>query len=201
MASVPDACATHENPPPVFWEPAEEQLRMHFERFRILRQHFAVVFDAALWWLNALERMFAEFPDLKAIGLWRKTDACARSFVSQKGVGRGSLNHWAVPGNGIWAASGADPWLPSYAAPASCESDPDGAKLAMVTRYVTEYNQVLKQAAAAHPDRVLLVRTEDLSNGETYARISDFVGFNVPGPAAALNVGTTADSEKPEMHF
>jgi uncharacterized protein YozE (UPF0346 family) len=201
MRGVPDACATHENPPPLFWEPFEEQLRVHIERFRILTQYFAVVFDSAHWWLNSLERIFGECPDLKAIGLWRETDSCVQSFMQQKGTGQGSLNHWAVPGNGIWSASPADPWYPGYAVPASSVSDPDGAKRALVTRYVTEYNQALERIAATHLDRLLLVRTEHLSNADAYARMSDFLGLEVPMPAVPLNVGNTADGNKPELTF
>ena len=201
MAGVPQSCATHENPPPLFWEPFEEQLRVHIERFRILTQYFAVVFDGAHWWLNALERIFVEFPDVKVIGLWRETGSCTQSLLNQKGTGKGSLNHWAVPGNGIWSPSPADPWYPGYAVPASLVSDPDAAKRAMVTRYVTEYNQMLKQTAAAHPDRMLLVQTEELSNAETYAQMSDFLGFELRMPATALNVGNTADGNKPELTF
>ena len=201
MAGVPGACATHENPPVLYWEPLEEQIQVHVERFRILTQYFAVVFDASHWWLNALERLFGELPDVKAIGLYRETQACAQSFLNQKGSGKGSPNHWAVPGNDIWAAVPGDPCYPSYPLPESLVSNPDAAKRAMVTRYVSEYNQTLQRTAAAHPDRLLLVRTEDLSNAEAYARMSDFLGFELRVPSAALNVGGTADSDQMALTF
>lgn len=201
MTGVADACATHENPPPLFWDPLEEQLATHVERFRILADYFAIVFDSSHWWLNAVGRMFREFPDARAIGLQRDTDACVRSFMQRKGSGKGSLNHWAVPGNGVWMLSPADPWYPSYAAPGNSADDPDAAKRAMITRYVAEYNQALERTADAYPGRVLLVRTEELSDPATYRAMSDFAGCEVIAPSAALNVGNTADGNQPEFTF
>jgi hypothetical protein len=201
FAALPGACATHENPPPLFWKPLAEQMQPQLERFRLLTQYYAVVFDAAHWWINVLDQVFKEFPDTKVVGLQRETDTCVGSFVRMKGTGRGTLNHWATPGNGIWATSPGDPLYPSYAVPASSVSDPDGAKAALIGRYVTEYNQKLQQTAKAHPDRVMLVRTEDLNNVETFARMSEFLNLPLAMPAKALNVGNTSDSNKLEMTF
>jgi hypothetical protein len=201
FAALPTACATHENPPAIFWQPIAEQVQVHVERLKILSRHFALVFDAAHWWLNVLDRVFAEFPAAKAIGLVRETAACARSFLQTKGRGAGSLNHWAVPGNGIWSTSPGDPLYPSYAVPARLLSDPDAAKLAMIERYVTEYNDALAQAAARHADRVLIVRTEELNAPATAERLAAFLGFQLLIPSVPRNVGTTADSDKLEMTF
>jgi hypothetical protein len=201
MKRVSGACATHENPPSIYWQPCEEQLSCHVERFRLLTQYFAVVFDASYWWLNARERIFREFPQAKPIGLYRDTQSCVESFMAQKGSGKGSLNHWAPPDNGIWATSTGDPCLPSYPLPETSAVDPDGAKRSMLERYVGEYNDALARLAESMPERVLLARTEELNSAETYARMSDFVGFELPRPEAALNVGTSADGIKPEMTF
>jgi len=201
MAGVPETCATHENPPPLFWEPLEDQLRVHIKRFRILTQYFAVVFDASHWWLNPLSRLFDEFPDLRVIGLWRETGACVQSFLNQKGSGRGSVNHWAQPGNGLWTSGPGDASLPSYPVPEGLAANPDLAKRMMVTRYVTDYNQALERMAATYARRVLLVRTEELGDEGTYARISSFVGFEVRKPGESLNVGGAVDSEKVEWNF
>ena len=69
VAMLPDVCAMHENPPLIYWEPVEEQVRFHLDRLRFLADYYAVVFDASHWWLNVLRRFFAEFPEGKAIGL------------------------------------------------------------------------------------------------------------------------------------
>ncbi len=201
FAAVEGACSTHENPPHVFWKPYEEQVRFHVERFRLLSQYYSVVFDAAHWWLNLLDRMFDEFPTAKAIGLVREVQPCVRSFMKIKGSGRGSMNHWVAPGNGIWAASPFDASFPSYAAPRSSLSDPDAAKSAQIERYVREYNAALENAAQQKSDRILLIRTDDLSRPETFARISDFVGVTLPATSDVLNAGGTADSDKHEVMF
>jgi hypothetical protein len=201
LAGVSDACATHENPPMIFWQPIEEQLEVHFERFRRLADRFALVFDAASWWLNALERFFAEFPQAKVIGLYRDTAACVQSFMKIKGSGRGSLNHWAAPGNGIWTTSPGDPMYPSYAVPTALVNNPDAAKAVLIERYVTEYNQKLHEAAAKYGQRMLLLRTEELGEPATIARLSAFLGVSLSMPPAAMNVGGTTDSDKLEMTF
>jgi hypothetical protein len=201
MAGVWDVCSTHENPPMLYWVPLEVQLAFHVERFRVLSRYFAIVFDASYWWLNALARMFAEFPDTKVIGLHRETRSCVESFMTTKGTGRGSLNHWAPPANGVWAASPGDPAFPKYELPAPEITDPDAAKRAMITRYVSEYNAALAGLAAQRPNQVLLVRTEDLRNAAAYARIGAFLGCALQVPEVSLNVGTTADGIKPEMTY
>lgn len=201
MARTPHVCGTHENPPMLYWEPLEEQLGFHIERFRILSQYFSVVFDAAYWWLNSRERIFDEFPDAKVIALCRETPSCVESFMARKGSGKGSLNHWAPRGNTIWATSPGDPSLPSYEIADSLLADPDAAKRAMLTRYVTEYNEALDRLAVADPQRVIVVHTEDLNDAKTYGRISDFLGIEVQMPDAALNVGASKDSARPNTTF
>jgi hypothetical protein len=201
FTAIDGACATHENPPHVFWKPYEEQVRFHIERFRLLSQHFPLVFDAAHWWLNLLDRVVAEFPTAKAIGLMRDVEPSVRSFMKIKGSGRGSMNHWVAPGNGIWAASPFDTSFPSYAVPQALLGDPDAAKSALVERFVREYQASMEQAAQAKPDRVLLVRTEDLSSPAAAARIGEFVGFALPTTGEVLNAGGTADSDKHEVMF
>ncbi len=59
FALRPDVCSTHENPPLIFWDPVEEQVRFHCDRLRILVDYFPLVFDAAHWWLNAAPRSSA----------------------------------------------------------------------------------------------------------------------------------------------
>jgi hypothetical protein len=194
--SLPDSCSTHENPPPISWEkPLEEQLRFHFDRFSMLREYYAVVFDASHWWLNSLERVFAEFPNAKAIGLYRQTQACVRSYMSIKGRGPGSTNHWVPPANGIWNTSPGDPSYPTYPVPSNAAGEPDAAKAAVIERYVIEYNQALQALAARLPERLLLLRTEDLNAAETAARLTDLLGMPIVIPQA-LNVGGTADSNR-----
>jgi hypothetical protein len=114
LASFHDSCATHENPPLIYCNPEKEQLEFHFRRFRLLAKFFTLVFDASHWWLWAIDRFFEEFPYGKAIGLYSDTQACVQSFARVKGQGKGALNHWVAPGNGIWCANNWDRTYPTY---------------------------------------------------------------------------------------
>jgi hypothetical protein len=193
IAGNGEGCATHENPPLVYWPPLAVQLTFHFERFEILARRFALVFDAAHWWLGAVDAFLDRFPDGAIIGLHRDPEACARSFLQIKGAGPGTLNHWAPPGNGLWRPNLWDPVYPTYAVPEGAASDPDAAKLAMIRRYVADYSARLTTLAEQWPDRVLLVATESLGDGATQRKIFAFLGLAGTPAAAALNVGTVAD--------
>jgi hypothetical protein len=199
FAAVDDACATHENHPFIYWQPQEEQTQFHFERLRRLANHFRVVFDAAHWWLNVLERFLEEFPSAKVVALTRDNESCVQSFLNVKGRGAGSVNHWAPPGNGIWPSNLWDPVYPQYPVPTDAESDPEPAKAALVRRYVDEYQQTIGRLAAAHPQRILVLRTEELNDSVTSARLSAHVGTQVTIPEAGLNAGTVSDGES--EHF
>lgn len=194
IGTVPEACATHENPPLINWEPMEEQLRFHFDRMRQLADYYAIVFDASHSWLTSLGRFLAEFPGGKVIGLWRETPACVRSFMNIKGSGRQSANHWAPPGNGIWLTSLADPTYPSYPLVGGVVHDPDATKAALIERYVNDYNHTLRSLTQTVPERFLLIRTEELSTPQTIDRLSDFLGLKVSMPPP-LNVASTKDGE------
>lgn len=204
FASIPNVCATHENPPHIFWKPFEEQVRFHFDRLRMLADYFPVVFDAAHWWLNVCPRFLTEFPNSKLIGLVRDMDKCVTSFLKFQGRGFGSANHWAPPNNGVWRTAHWDPAFPAYAISAGIQPGTDdayNAKKLMVARYVTEYNQSLSALAGAHAQRVMLIRTESLNEQTTAARLRSFVGLDVTMPARSLNVGNNNEGAQPECWF
>ncbi len=201
MAAIPGVCATHENPPPIDWQPTEEQARFHLDRLRFLADYHQIVFDASHWWLNLLGRYLAEIPGGKVIAMCRNTEDCVRSFMRIKGAGLNSINHWAPPGNNIWATALFDPTYPSYTLEANLLTDPDAAKAAKIRRYVSEYNQQLRRLAELHPDRVMLVRTEELNHPAVAERLSQFLGARLIMPAVSLNVGNTADSDNALFRF
>ena len=153
FASLADACATHENPPLLNWDPCEEQVSFHIKRLQMMAGHYALVFDASHWWLNVTERVMAECDGTKVIGMVRDTPSCVRSFLAVKGRGRGSVNHWALPDNGIWGTTHGDPTYPCYEVPLGLHNDPDAAKTAQVDRYVRSYNEALATLAGRHPER------------------------------------------------
>jgi hypothetical protein len=199
LAALPEACATHENPPLLFWTPLEEQLQFHVDRFRMLAEYHSVVFDVSPPWLQGLERYFAEFPRAKAVGLYRDHAACVRSYVGIQGKGRESTNPWAPRRNGIWWTSPVDPSYPSYEVRAGLAHDPDAAKAAAIERFVAEYNQLLRARAEAWPGRLILVGTEELNNAEAQSRLASFLGLPLRWPRPQ-NVGNTADSRQHKLN-
>jgi hypothetical protein len=201
LAAVRGVCATHENPPVIYWNPAVEQVEFHFARLRCLADYFDVVFDASHAWLNVVPRFFDEFPAGKVVALRRDTASCVRSFLHIKGRGRGSANHWAPPENGIWQPQMGDMSYPSYPLPPGAAADPDAAKAAMIERYVVEYNQTLAALADRYPQRTLSLDTQSLSTPETARRLTAYLGVPVSMATASLNVGHTADSDLRRLLF
>jgi hypothetical protein len=113
-----------------------------------------------------------------------------------KGAGPGTINHWAPHRSGPWQPNAWDPVYPSYPMPEGAAGDPDMVKLAMIRHYIADYNERLRALAERWPERVLLVATESLSDGATQQRIFAFLGLVGTPAAAALNVGTVADSHR-----
>jgi hypothetical protein len=112
-----------------------------------------------------------------------------------KSFGRGTKNHWVSYGNGIWRAARWDPTYPTYAVPENSERDPDGAKFELIVRYVREYNDRLHALAARWPEKIMLVRTEELNEAAAQKAIFDFAGVRGRVAKAELNVGTKADGK------
>lgn len=200
LVSCGDVCATHENPPMLYWAPQPEQIAFHLARFALLRRHLALVADIAHWWINATEELVAAFPDVRFIGTWRERSACVDSFLRIKGVGPGSLNHWLLPGCDDVAATNWDLSYPSYpvADPAFCQQAE--GKRQLIARYVDDYNAHMLRLAAADPRRWLLLRTESLNAPETRQRIFAHAGAAGSFAPVRLNAGTTADGES-AYHF
>jgi len=86
LGAIEGSCATHENPPLIYWRPEKAQLDFHMRRFKLLSEFFPLVFDASHWWLRAIDRFFTDFPNGKAIGLHRYSQTCA-VLCARKGTG------------------------------------------------------------------------------------------------------------------
>ena len=199
LHSIDGAVSTHENPPEIYWQPLPAQMQFHISRFRIFSQYCPLVADCAHWWINALDTVFDAFPASKAIALHRDTDDCVRSWMR---VSPPDVNHWVAPYNGIWPADRWDPLYPHYELPAGARRDPRRAKEELAYRYVTEYNERLETLAARMPERVLLLRTEDLDLPATRRRISEFLDMTVGLSALRLNVDTDSDAPSAdELYF
>jgi hypothetical protein len=199
LHSVADSVSTHENPPFVFWEPTARQVQFHLERFRIFSQYFPLVADCSHWWINLLDPVFDAFPHSKAIGLYRDTEACVRSWMQ---VSPADINHFVPPYNRVWMADRWDPLYPHYEMPEGARRDPRGAKEHVVRRYVRDYNERLHALAARLPDRVLLLRTEELDLPQTRETVSRFIGLPVGLRSLRLNVGVDSDSASvDDMYF
>jgi hypothetical protein len=195
LTTVDGSCATHENPPLIYWQKLPEQIALHVERFALLREFFPLVFDASHWWGNAVDDILARFPDVRIVGLHRETERCIQSFLKIKGSGRGSINHWAPSGNGIWRTNIWDPLYPSYPSPQRAADQPDAAKQEAIRRYVVDYNAALAALRERLPDQVLLIRTEDLAQPAAQQRLFDFIGVSGTISARLLNAGTVAEGQ------
>ena len=195
MAGIPDSCATHENPPMIYWRPDPEQVAFHLERLALLRTHYAVVFDAAHWWLHAVDAVRARFPDARFIGLRRKLMSCVNSFVQIKGIGPGTCNHWLPPDSPLTAQTSWDPTYPSYNFLSPTEGQTEAGKRRLIETYLRDYNAQMQTLAAECPPGWLLLSTETLHHRGTQQRIFDHVGVSGEFTAARLNVGTVDDGD------
>lgn len=196
-----NSCCTHESPPLVFWNPQREQIEFHIKRFRMLADRYSLVADVSHWWLNSIERVADQFPEVKVIGLIRDPDDCAVSFMRIQGFGKGSWNPWATHGNGLWRAGHWDPTYPSYATPGYAGKKPDVAKLELVTRYVKEYNARLEDMAGNWPDKVSLFRTEDLGGDKAQEAIFEIARSPMQIGSWKLNVKGTSEGRKMQIKF
>jgi hypothetical protein len=201
LGTVANSCCTHETPPLIFWTPRREQIDFHIKRFRMLADYYVLVADVSHWWLNAIERIFDEFPETKVIGLMRDPDDCATSFLRIQGFGKGSYNPWATHANGVWRSGHWDPTYPSYPPPSDADKRPDRAKLELITRYVREYNAQVETMARNAPDRVKLVRTEDLGKDSVQADIFRIARARGQTSNWRLNVKGIADGRSIQIKF
>ena len=159
FAQIEDGISTHENAPLLYWEPLPCQVQFHLRRFATLARYYSTVFECSHWWLNSVDHVLEAFPSAKVIGLWRDTEVTALSLMK---VTERWINHWAAPHNGIWLQDNWSPTYPAYPVPKDARADRDAAKLASIRAYVQEYNARMKALAAALPERVLLLRTDEL---------------------------------------
>jgi hypothetical protein len=191
LGTIPGAKSTHENPVLVFWNPHPQQVEFHLRRFRLLSAYFPVVADCSVWWINLLETVCQALPTTKAIGVYRETEACVRSwsFGNIKDVMAPSYNPWAMPHNGIWHTYRGDPGFPHFELPENVSSNPEAARENLIRRYVKDYNNRLKTLAERMPERLLLLRTEELSDSSTLRKISQFIGCRVAEIPVHRNIG------------
>ncbi len=199
--SVENSLSTHENPPMIFWQPEKEQLDFHMRRLGLLSRYFPLVFDAAHWWLNAVDTFFERLPQGKIVGLHRDMDACVTSFLKVKGIESGTFNHWALPNNGAWRTSVWDPCYPSYAVSEGLESNHSVAKGTQIQRYVETYNRQLQELARARPGQVMLISTESLDQTQVADRLEEFVGVRISMPATRLNVAAVDQEAQQSFRF
>jgi len=189
LGTITGAKSTHENPVPVFWNPHPQQVEFHLRRFRLLSAYFPVVADCSVWWINLMERVTQALPTTRAIGAYRETEACVQSWSFNFIKDMSSYNPWAIPHNGIWQSYRGDPCFPHYELPANARQDPDAARESQMRRYVTDYNNRLEVLAERMPERMLLLRTEELSEPSTLRQISQFLGLCVAEVPIHRNLG------------
>jgi hypothetical protein len=191
LHTIEGAVSTHESPPFIHWEPLPLETQFHLRRFEIFRRYVPLIADCAHWWINSLDQIFDAFPDSKAIGMFRNTDACVQSWMS---VSPPDINHFVSSHNRIWPPDRWDPLYPHYELPADARQNRTRTKEQLIRRYVEEYNQRLKILAARLPERILLLSTEELDSPTARARISEFVQLRVSTDPIRLNVSRDWDA-------
>ena len=201
LAMAEDSCCTHENPPLIDWTPDDAQIQFHIRRFKLLADHYSLVADVSHWWLNSLDTFFDHFPGSKVVGLFRNLDECVQSFMNIKGYGAGSLNHWAMRGNGVWIPHVWDSTYPTYAVPSYSRRQPDRAKREMIGRYIEEYNATLRDRAERQSEQVILVQTAELSDPVRQRMIFDLVGASARPFNRRLNVKNVTEGESEAFFF
>jgi hypothetical protein len=201
LGTIAGAKSTHENPVPVFWDPHPQQVEFHLRRFRLLSAFFPVVADCSGWWINLLETVSQALPTTKAIGVYRETEACVRSWSNLIEASARTFNPLAIPHNGIWQTSRVEPGFPHYDLPENARKDPAAARVGMIRRYVTDYNDRLKALAERMPERILLVRTEDLSEPSTLREISKFLDLRITEAPIHRNLGGKEGSAESGLWF
>jgi len=202
-------CATHENPPLVHWIPDRRQLAFHEKRFDLLLDRFAIVFDSAHWWLNAADDLKHTFADLKLVGLVRDSESCAESFLRLKGAGAGSINHWVAHDGLFWKPALWDALYPNYdlnqVVPRPLDFEDPAAvrdvQLRLITRYVDEYYAALSALEDRFRERLLIVRTGNLSDRRCQGEIADFIGVDEVSSDAVYNRDTTEDGMDQWLRF
>jgi hypothetical protein len=202
LGTIAGAKSTHENPIPVFWDPRPQQVEFHLRRFRLLSAFFPIVADCSVWWINLVETVSQALPTTKAIGVYRGAEACARSWSKNLiAVHAPSFNPWAIPHNGIWQPNRDDPRFPHYELPENARKDPDAARESLIRRYVTDYNNRLKALAERMPERMLLLRTEELSEPSMLRKISQFLGLRIAEVPIHRNLGRKEDDAENGFWF
>ena len=79
--------------------------------------------------------------------------------------------------------------------------NPDRAKYKLILRYVQEYTDQVSVLAATMPERVMLVKTQDLGEPFIQKRIFDFVGVKGSVSGVRLNIGSVVDAQKTDFRF
>jgi hypothetical protein len=198
LGTIPGAKSTHENPVPVFWDPHPQQIEFHLRRFRLLSEYFPVVADCSVWWINLLETVCHALPTTRVIGVYRETEACVRSF---RPIMKRSWNPYANPHNGIWQTYHGDPLCPHYELPENARKNPEAARESLMRRYFTDYNNRLQALAERMPERLLLLRTEELSEPSTLRKISQFLGLRLAEFPIHRNRGRQEDNVESGFWF
>jgi len=190
LGTIAGAKSTHENPVPIFWDPHPQQVEFHLRRLRLVSAFFPIVADCSGWWINLIETVCQALPTTRVIGVYRETEACVRSWSKNLiKVHAPRFNPWAMPHNGIWLPYRDDLGVPHFELPENAREDPDAARESMIRRYVTDYNNRLKALAERMPERMLLLRTEELSEPSTLREISQFLGLRIAEVPIHRNLG------------
>ena len=140
-----------------------------------------------------------EFPSAKVVALTRDNESCVQSFLNVKGRGAGIGQSLGAPGQWDLAVEPVGSRLSPISRSRRCRvrsrAGQSRARPSLCRRVSADHRAPGCGASSADP----VLRTEQLSESDTSARLSAHVGTQVTIPEAGLNAGTVSDGES--EHF
>ncbi|HDZ25496.1 hypothetical protein LCGC14_0643000 [marine sediment metagenome] len=158
---------------------------------RLTKMGFDMVVDAGFYWLNYLERLIEDYPDVKAVCLQKDAGTIVDSYMDRS-LGDKGYNFWTKKDSSHWNSNKCfvGSW-PQYDLP----------KREALGQYWKEYTDKAWTLEKTYPDNVLICSTGYVLNMERFqVKMLDFIG--IPREEQRLNVGIRSDNKvtKGESH-
>ncbi len=164
LSTQSDVEASHEYFGPVPWD-GDGQQWMVALRERQDHSPRSVLAEVAFYWLPYTHEILNSDPQAMAIVLKRPREEVIASYLKKVGLKR---NHWSFEGR-----SQEDVWNDSY-------PDYPGSKEEAIGRYWDDYYERVDGLIDVFPQRVILMKTEDLNDPTVVTKVMEFVGFETP---------------------
>lgn len=154
---------THEEQPWLPWIPDPDLYQQRLSQL-------SVQGDVASSYLPYLPCLLTDVPDVKIVVTRRDAQAVAASFEAwMDHHGPRNRHHWYDHGgkDGYRLDPQFDPWFPKYDIPDRFQA---------IVRYVQDYDAEIDRLKAKHPNNIMVVNTDDLSDENVQKAICRFAG-------------------------